>query len=55
MKLQNLLLPKVGICTEEQMFFRRENGREREVSFLKEEQIYERGRNQPLSYFKREV
>ena len=37
MKLQNLLLPKVGICTEEQMFFRRENGREREVSFLKEE------------------
>lgn len=37
MKLQNLLLPKVGICMEEQMFFHREKGREREVFFLAEE------------------
>lgn len=31
--LQNILLPKVGICTEEQMFFRRDSipGRDREV------------------------
>lgn len=38
MKLQNVLLPKVGICTVENMFFRREAAHEREIEFNVEEQ-----------------
>ena len=31
MRIQNILLPKIGICTQEDMFFRRENGYWREL------------------------
>lgn len=34
MKIQNLLMPKVGVCTEEGLFYNREPEREREVQFL---------------------
>lgn len=37
MKLQNLLLPEVGICMEEKMYFQREKGHEREVFYLPKE------------------
>lgn len=33
MKIQNLLLPKVGICTVEPMYFRREEGYNRELQY----------------------
>ena len=36
MKLQNLLLPKVGVCTEESLYYHREEDREREVQFSSE-------------------
>ena len=34
MRIQNLLLPKVGVCTVDGMFYNRELEREREVQFL---------------------
>ena len=37
MLIQNLLLPKIGICTEEEMFFRRQVGNEREIEILSDE------------------
>ena len=36
MKLQNLLLPKVGVCTEASLFYHREEDRDREVQFSSE-------------------
>lgn len=38
-KLQNILLPRLGVCTEEMMFFRKENvlGRDREVQWSGDE------------------
>jgi len=38
MKIQNLLFPKVGVCTEESLFYNRENDREREIIFNHDEQ-----------------
>jgi galactofuranosylgalactofuranosylrhamnosyl-N-acetylglucosaminyl-diphospho-decaprenol beta-1,5/1,6-galactofuranosyltransferase len=41
MRIQNILLPKVGVCTVEPMYFRRENGYEREIQYdLKKRCIY---------------
>ncbi|MBQ9927582.1 MAG: glycosyltransferase family 2 protein [Lachnospiraceae bacterium] len=37
MKIQNLLLPELGICTEETLYFHREKDREREVSYIEAE------------------
>lgn len=34
MKIQNLLLPKIGFCTKDEMFFRKEKNHEREVEFI---------------------
>lgn len=34
MKIQNLLFPKIGVCTEEKLFFRKEKGYPREVELL---------------------
>ena len=39
MKIQNLLFPKVGVCSEQGLFFRKEKGYDREVFFNDEEQI----------------
>ncbi|MBQ9990406.1 MAG: glycosyltransferase family 2 protein [Lachnospiraceae bacterium] len=36
MKIQNLLLPELGICTEETLYFHREIDRDREVSYIEE-------------------
>ncbi|MCF2557956.1 glycosyltransferase family 2 protein [Fournierella massiliensis] len=38
MKIQNLLLPKIGVCTEEKMFFRKEKNYPREVELLTDKQ-----------------
>ena len=41
MKIQNILLPKVGVCTVEPMYFRREKKYERELQYdLKKSCIY---------------
>ena len=37
MKIQNLLLPEIGVCTEESLYFHREKDREREISYIEEE------------------
>lgn len=36
MKIQNILLPQIGICTEETLFFQRESGKEREIKLSME-------------------
>lgn len=36
MQIQNLLLPELGICTEEKLYFRREDAREREIDYIEE-------------------
>lgn len=38
MKIQNLLLPKIGICTEEELFFRKEENYDREVELLQDQE-----------------
>ena len=37
MNIQNLLLPELGICTEEALYFHREKDREREINYIQEE------------------
>ena len=50
MKIQNILLPKLGICTEEKMFFRREHDKEREVEVFLDEDIINFKKNGCLSF-----
>lgn len=38
-RIQNLLLPKVGVCTDEELFFRKEKGYPREVELRKNRTI----------------
>ena len=39
MIIQNVLLPKVGICDMEELYFRREENREKDVDFYPEKEI----------------
>lgn len=39
MKIQNLLLPKIGVCTEQEMFFRKEKDYPREVELLEAQSV----------------
>lgn len=39
MKIQNLLLPKVGVCTEQGLFYHRELKKEREIELIEKEGV----------------